>query len=212
MLANNHNTSRCEGIKVVHFTPGNEVPKEDLKPGDFILTHGNTFYSYLIRFGQGIRFYGVDRKYTWWSHAAMITSVDGELVEALGPGVEQTNISRYKETDYHLIQLGSLADEHDRQQVVEFAKWCLGEQYGWVTILSIAIGLIMGGKFKFGFDGQQICSGLVARALERTDAIFDRSPSHIMPADLAKYFSVEPPPKGSSKGTIPKYRRPQIGR
>jgi hypothetical protein len=62
-----------------------------------------------------------------------------------------------------------------------------------LTIVSIALSLLTGGKFTFGFDGQSICSGLVARALERMCAIFNRSSSHIMPADLAKYIEVEPP-------------------
>ena len=35
---------------------------------------------------------------------------------------------------------------------------------------------------------QFVCSGLVARALERTGSIFDRDSAHIAPADLAKYF------------------------
>src|ERR1700690_2153740 len=112
MVAQTHSASRCDGTTVTHFEPGKEASQEDFIPGDFILTHGNTFFSYLIRFGQGLRFHGADRKYTWWSHAAMIISSDGNLIEALGPGVEQRNISRYKETDYHLIHLGSLADEH----------------------------------------------------------------------------------------------------
>jgi hypothetical protein len=32
----------------------------------------------------------------------------------------------------------------------------------------------------------------VARALERTDAIFDREPSGMLPADLAKHYDVRP--------------------
>jgi hypothetical protein len=56
----------------------------------------------------------------------------------------------------------------------------------------IALGLATGGKFTFGFDGQAISSGPVARALERTKAIFNRTPSHIMPADLAMYSQVQP--------------------
>lgn len=59
--------------------------------------------------------------------------------------------------------------------------------------MSIAYSLLTGGKFTFGLEGQAICSGLVARAMERTGAIFNRTPSHIMPADLAKYYKVEPP-------------------
>jgi hypothetical protein len=42
-------------------------------------------------------------------------------------------------------------------------------------------------------DGTEICSGLVARGEERTRAIFSREPSHVMPADLAKYYDAPLP-------------------
>lgn len=134
----------------------------------------------------------------------MIVEKNGSLVEAVGAGVIESHISDYKATDYHLVTLGILANETDRAQAVAYARWCLGEDYGIMTIISVCISLLVGGKFNFGFDGQQICSGLIARALERSDVIFDRSPSHILPADLARYFSVEPPGRGSSRGQIPK--------
>ena len=108
------------------------------------------------------------------------------------------------ETEYQLVRLGDLADRRDREQVVAFADWCRGEKYDFVTIVSVAFTLLFGGKFDFGMDGETICSGLVARALERTNAIFDRTPSHMMPADLAWYFNVTPPPKGTPKGVIPR--------
>src|SRR5579863_8602728 len=155
---------RVEGT-VKRFGPGEEAKSTELMPGDFILTHGKSFFSYLIRFGQKLRFWGKDRQYTWWNHAAIIVSADGSLIEALGAGVECTNIVKYKATEYHLVSLTSaMADEHDRQQAVKFAAWTLGQRYGWVTIISIAIGLLFAGNFTFGFDGQFICSGLVARA------------------------------------------------
>ncbi len=179
--------------------------QKDFIPGDFILTHGRSVFSSLIRFGQGLRFQGVDRKYIRWNHAAIIVAEDGGLIEALGKGVTRTHISKYTPTEYHLVHLSEdLADGHDRRQMVEFANWSLGQEYGWLTIASITFSLIAGGKFAFGFDGQSICSGLVARALERTTVIFDRTPSHIMPADLAKYFRVEPPPRGAPIGSPPK--------
>jgi uncharacterized protein YycO len=185
------------------FAAGEGARPGEYDPGDFILTHGSAFYSKLIRFGQRLRFRGQNQKYAWWNHAAMIISETGDLIEALGPGVEKTHIDKYKSTEYHLVRLGSLADRHDRQQVVAFAEWSLGEKYGWLTIVNIALALLFGGRFDFGIDGQTICSGLVARALERTNAIFDRAPSNIMPADLARYFNVTPPPKGTPKGVIP---------
>lgn len=179
---------------VKRFPRGEEATPSDFKPGDFILTHGNSFFSLLIRFGQSLRFFGEDKKYTWWSHAAMIVSEHGDLIEALDAGVRETHISRYKATDYHLVKIDDIVGNiTDRNKVVTFAKWCVGQRYGWLNIISIGLSLLTGCKFSFGFDGQSICSGLVARALERTNAIFNRSPSNIMPADLAKYFSVTPP-------------------
>lgn len=199
----NRNAPRTETASVKMFAAGVGAQPGEYDPGDFILTHGSAFFSKLIRFGQGLRFRGRNRKFAWWNHAAMIVSESGDLIEALGAGVRATHIDKYKPTEYHLVRLGSLADQHDRQQVVGFARWSLGEEYGFVIIVSIAFSLVFGGKFNFGFDGQTICSGLVARALERTNAIFDRTPSHIMPADLARYFNVQPPPPGTSRGVIP---------
>jgi uncharacterized protein YycO len=200
----NINGPKIEGVSFKMFAAGEAAQPGEYDPGDFILTHGSAFYSKLIRFGQRLRFLGSNRKYAYWNHAAMIVSAGGDLIEALGPGVEETHIDKYKPTEYHLVRLGSLAVHRDRQQVADFAAWSVGEKYGWLTIVSIALALLFGGRFNFGIDGQTICSGLVARALERTKAIFDRTPSHIMPADLARYFNVTPPPKGTSKGVIPR--------
>jgi hypothetical protein len=130
------------------------------------------------------------------------------LIEAINAGVIESHISNYKDTEYYLVHLEEiLATEHDRAQAVKFAESCLGQKYSYVMVVSIFLSLLTGAKFSIGYDGQSICSGLVSRALERTNAIFDRTPSHMMPADLAKIFKVEPPPPGSNKGVIPSARR-----
>lgn len=182
--------------------PGEEAAA--FLPGDFVLTHGNAWTSRLIRFGQRLRFRGEDRKYARWNHAAIFVDGEGTIVEALGGGVQQRHISVYKPTEYTVVRIDSIvASSDDRWQAAVFAQWSRNQPYGFATIFSIAYGLLAGGKFTFGFDGQHICSGLVARALERTGAIFNRTPSHIMPADLAKYFQVDPPPPTTPKGIIP---------
>ena len=95
------------------FAPGGTAQPEQFSPGDFILTHSNSFYGWLIRFGQRLRFRGEDRKYGWWNHAAVIVSTDGDLIEALNAGVRRTNITAYASTDYTLVHLQpSLTDEH----------------------------------------------------------------------------------------------------
>lgn len=167
-------------------------------PGDFILTHGDAWTSKMIRFGQSLRIHGADRKYTWWNHAALIVSDGGDLVEALGAGVLRTTLSKYQPVEYHVVRTG--ASQPDRSEVVAFGEWAAGDKtgadrqrYGFITIASISWTLLTGAKFTFAIEGQMICSGLVARSQERTHAIFNRTPSHIMPADLAKYYDVDPP-------------------
>ena len=179
---------------VARYGPG-EAPAS-WRSGDFILTHGDAWTSRMIRFGESLRIHGDDRKYTFWNHAALVVSDDGDLVEALGRGVCRTNASHYQPREYHLVCVK--ASDEDRKEVVRFGETMADrhERYGFLTIASIAYTLLTGGKFTFAIDGQEICSGLVARAMERTDAIFSRTPSHIMPADLAKYYDVEPAPGG----------------
>jgi hypothetical protein len=180
-----------------HIPPGQADP--DPLPGDFILTHGGEFFSRVIQFGQGLRFAGKDQPYTYWNHSALIVSADGALIEAFGPGVRRSTLAKYQGTQYTVVHI--TASDEDRQEVVAFAEHWVGAPYGWATVVSITLSLLTGAKFSFGFAGQLICSGLVARALERTRAIFDQEPSHVMPAELAKMFDVVPPPPDTPKGT-----------
>ncbi len=181
------------------FPPGATVPNP--QPGDFMLTHGVEWTDRLIRFGQRLRFRGADAPYAHWNHCAIFADAEGGIIEALAQGVAQRNIALYHGTEYTVVSIQ--ASLEDRQQAVTFAEKCVGEAYGWLTIVSIAWTLLTGGRFSFAIDGQQICSGLVARAEERTWAIFDRDPAHIMPADLARYYQVAAPPPGTPVGTPP---------
>jgi hypothetical protein len=178
------------------IAPGQDYP--DPLPGDFILTHGGEFFSRVIQFGQGLRFSGKDHPYTYWNHSALIVSADGALIEALGPGVRRNTLAAYHGTQYTVVHIE--ASDEDRKEMVAFTEHWIGAPYDWLTIVSITLSLLTGARFSFGFAGQLICSGLVARALERTTAIFDDEPSHVMPAELAKMFGVAPPPPDTPKG------------
>lgn len=175
-------------LKVEHYPVGHAAMK--VVPGDFILAHGHSFISGLIRFGEALRIHGADRTYAYWNHAALIATAEGGLIEAAGRGVRRAKLSDYTQTDYQLVRIQ--AAEADRQEVVAFAEWALQSRprYGWPTIVSIALSVLTGCKLAFFVDGEFICSGLVARAMERTTAIFNLDPVHITPADLAKYYGV----------------------
>ncbi len=168
-----------------------DAAKLAARPGDFILTHSSAWDSKLIRFGEALRYRGSDKVFAHWSHAAIFIDDPGNIVEALGGGVQKRNISVYDETEYVVVHLPDGTSPLDRQHAVEFADFCLHDPYGWLTNVSIAFCLVTGAKFSFGVDGQQICSALVARCLERIGEIFiEDEPWHLIPADLAKHFDV----------------------
>ena len=168
-----------------------DTGKSAALPGDFILTHSSGWYGNLIRFGQTFRYRGSDKIFAHWSHAAIFVDDSGNIIEALGGGVQKRNIAEMDDTEYVVVHLPEDTSALDRQHAVEFANFCLHDSYGWLTIISIAFCLVTGAKFSFGVDGQQICSALVARCLERVGDIFNRyEPWHLVPADLAQHFNV----------------------
>jgi hypothetical protein len=189
-------TPRCE---VRRYGPGETVERPS--PGDFLLTHADTGSSRLIRFGQRLRYQGSRAKFAHWTHAALFVDEDGLIVEALEAGVQERDVRIYRDTEYHVVHLVETSSE-DRNHAVAFAMHCLNGHYGILTELSLFFTLLTASKLFFGVDGQMICSGLVARALERTGAIFENDSWHMLPADLAEAFNVTPEP-GASMGTIP---------
>lgn len=184
-------------LSAKRYGPGEEAT--EFKPGDFILTHKNKMIPRFIRFAQRLR--GRERKYSHWSHTAMITGRDGVLVEAETKGVIRGNLSQYKDVEYHLVKIDSVADDHDRQQAVKFTESMVGQPFGVLDGIGLILSLVTGLRLNVSYNSHLVCSALVARALERTAAIFDDEPAHMLPADLARYFKVEAP-KGVEKPAL----------
>jgi len=194
-----------EGVQ--RYRPGERVigPRH----GDFVLIHGSHWTSWLIQAGQAFRYHGDSRRYTYWNHAAIFSDDTGHIIEALAAGVVERHISVYDAADYQVVFL-RMADL-DREQVVAFARHCRDQEYGYLTIASLALSLVTGSKLTFGVDGQEICSGLVARSLERAGEIFAEEPWHATPAGLAKFYGILPPrdaAHGDRGGRSPQAQQP----
>jgi len=164
----------------------------DFLPGDFILTHRSGPIPRLIRAGQRLRFRGPDRTYAHWSHSALIVDAQGAIVEAEASSVRRDHLSRYKDSEYHVVHLGDTANERDRRQAVAFAERLVGQAFGFGEMAAISVSLLSSRRLAFTRKSHLICSVLVARALERTDAVFELDPSAMLPADLAKHYGVKP--------------------
>jgi hypothetical protein len=175
-------------LSVTYYERNEQEPNP--LPGDFLLTHGTAWTSRLIRFGQRIRYRGKNRPFAYWSHAVAVVSDSGEIVEALGNGVEKGSISKYLGSDYSYVRIK--ASKEDRDEMAAFACRQVGNEYGYLTIVSIALALLTSGRLRFGLSGAEICSGLVARMLERGVYSWVDPPS-VMPADLARFFDVPGP-------------------
>ena len=175
---------------VEHVGPGDEIQRP-FEQGDFMLTHSGSLVSKLTQLAQRIRFRGADHRYAYWSHAAVIVSPAGDLVEAYRAGVVRGKLADYARCQRTIVHIEASAE--DRAQVAAFAERCLGLPYDRMTNMSIVLCYLTGTTLTFGLGAQMICGGLVARALERTTAFFEQDASHIMPADLARIYRVDPP-------------------
>jgi hypothetical protein len=162
------------------------VPKGSIvgaKPGDFMLTRRKGLVHTLIGLGERIRF-----RNAHWTHAALFVSPT-VVVEALSHGVQYTNIACYENVEYLIVKPN--LDPLDVAQACAFARSCVGEHYGFATILGIALRFLTPGRgLWFGLNGTEICSGLVAQALCRGWANFRMDPATITPAELGEFYGV----------------------
>lgn len=164
----------------------------NLQPGDFLLVRTDHFVSKLIRIGQ--RSYGAE--YAQWNHVALYVGGD-TIVEALTGGVVRSSLDKYPASSVRRVPMRSVrvswdheADRHMRENAASFALSCVHESYGWMTIAAIALKTLTKGRWNFGVQGTSICSGLVARSLERMGHNFNPDdPSELTPAYLAKMFT-----------------------
>ena len=161
---------------------------EGVEPGDFLLVATTSLGGRLIRLGQSLRIRGDDRRYVKWTHAALIVDAGGTLIEAVGDGVRTSSIADYEGQEYLVVRI--VASAENRAEIVDFARHALGRRarYNRLATVSMGLSMLTGSKLAFFIDGRFVCSSLVARALERSGRIFDRDPSHVAPADLAKYY------------------------
>jgi hypothetical protein len=163
-------------------------------PGDFLVVHSESWHNKVVQWAQRQAAHGEERRFAYWDHTALVVSDDGEIVESISSqGVTRSRAVQYLFSDYHVVHIE--ATDEVRRLVVEYADWTIdqGTRYGWWSVVGIACMIVSRGRFTFEIPGQEICSGIVARAMERAGALFRTTPSHVTPADLARFYGVEPP-------------------
>lgn len=159
-----------------------------MKPGDiFLVRHGESTISQLIQRGERIRYGDVDA--CRWTHCGLIVSTDGTTVEAFENGVHRGHLSNYAAKDKVVID--TKAPDELRELAVGFAERHIGDEYGIVAFVGLAIQSLTGLDLSVHMDQSMICSELVARATEKFIVSYQRPPDAMMPADLAEFWGVE---------------------
>jgi hypothetical protein len=173
--------------RIERYGPGDAAP--DPRPGDIILTHRRRrLMPALIAFAQRRRFTGPRRVFAHWSHCALVVAPDGTLVEAESRGVIRSPLDKYRANEYHLVRMDDRLDDEQRRTAASVADACVGDAFGYAVLCSLMIWLVTGMPVRWHRRDHQICSGLVATALERAGQRFARPPAFMLPADLAETF------------------------
>jgi len=169
--------------------PGESI--SDPRPGDIVLVRGIGWLGKSIRFFIRMRCRRDGaHAFAHWSHTGIIVSSQGHLVEVVPSGVVLNRLENYRAQDYHYVYLDLSAD--DRARAAQYAYSCLRQKYGRVSFVLLALAILTGDWFGVPDRGQQGCVALIARALQRAGVTFERLPTEMTPADLARNFGVMP--------------------
>jgi hypothetical protein len=172
----------------VRCGPGDAISHP--RPGDILLVRGVGFLGWGIREYERICARGKDRVFVHWSHAAVVVSARGHLVEVLANGVGLTWIGKYREQEYHYVRV-DLTDT-DRDTVARYALSCVQQKYARWTFVHLAASKLLGGRLRVPDRGQQGCISLIVRALQQVGVPFERAATDMSVVDLAKRFGVRP--------------------
>jgi hypothetical protein len=161
------------------------------RPGDVVLIRGAGWLGRGIRFTVRMRCRrNGDGALAHWSHAGIIVSPLGHLIEVLHTGVVVSSIEKYRDQEYHYVYLDLSAA--DRTRASRYAYSCLRQKYGRLSFVLFGLAVLLGDRYEVPDRGQQGCVALIVRALQRTGMTFARRPTDMTPADLAKELGVMP--------------------
>jgi uncharacterized protein YycO len=159
----------------------------DAMPGDLVLVRGGGYVDGVIRLGERLPAAG---QYAFVNHAA-ITLADDQLSEQEAKGNKVVPLAKYQAVDYVVVQF-QIGNEQ-RSAVVDLAKACSRDQYGWPSIVGITFDIITGARLSIGVGSRMICSTMAAYCLVAGGLRPDKDLDAVLPSDLMRWCKVAPP-------------------
>lgn len=136
-----------------------------IEPGTLVFAHSNQFIGRVIRWGERLRWHGNG---AFFNHVAIVDRVvDGVVyvIQAEASGVTDDKALGTVAPDGKL-SLVELPAGVDRDKVLEFARAQVGSHYGYLSIVSTALDILLPLWFvSFRRKNSWFCSALVAEAL-----------------------------------------------
>ena len=187
---------RTRRVKSLVFDPlvgvSVEASQFHIEPCDIFFTHGNGYFSQIIRLGE-------KHPGDWISlvnHTGITvepgTIESADVVEALSKVQKHTLWSKYhgqSDTVAIFRPLGLTDDQ--KKIIVDKANDYVGREYGWFKILAHSADFFTGGHYFFRrlacSDNYPICSWVVSHAYSKVGLTFGCDPGQANPDDIWDY-------------------------
>lgn len=168
------------------YGPGESC--SDSQPGDLVLVRHTGFTA------AGIRFFerrSVPKEFAWCNHACIVLDggPDAHVVQEEAKGATVSYLDELNAVEYAVVNMRMTREQ--RSAVVAFARWSIGDGYGFLSIPADAVNAMTGAQIGLALGNRMVCSTAASRALERGGYIPARSPYAQAPAHLAQDFGVK---------------------
>jgi hypothetical protein len=150
------------------------------RPGDFFLWHGSQAVDRLIQWGTR----------SIWTHCGLFIGDDQgrDIIQATSErGVA---LATFAPVPGRSLIVDSGLDGRGRELAVAEAYALVGRRYGWPSIASYALDVILPSGFYFASEGRLTCGQVVARAIIAGGKRLDRDDDRVRPRDLAAAYGI----------------------
>jgi hypothetical protein len=169
-----------------------DVDDFHIEPCDIFLTHGDSWFSWIIRFGEK---HPGDWK-ALVNHTGIVvengTISTANIIEALVTVKKHTLLSQYHgKSDLVAIFRPLGLTEGEKKTITDKALSYEGREYGWSKIATHTLDYFTGGNYVFrrltNSDDYPICSWVVAHAYSEIGHTFGCDPGQANPDDIWDY-------------------------